>query len=352
MTITTKPSPVGDDVAKQVPPPPPPVNHLDGQPPPLQLPTFTPGCADNVSSLSAAEQVEQPSDPAVHDSAHDFADGNIETTGGVNNATEPEFPLAELMRLDEMINRPRWVVPVLHNCELEILLDASIALCKKGLDVKCEACQRFFKEGLTTSFIKILTDEAVSGWKTEIQKCIMSNSLKLIELCVLKLDQDWFPLLDLLTMVLNPMSRFHMFNASRQPEFVNVAQITDDELFARPVDVRMPRGWLVDLVNKFGLLGGFQILLSRFQKNLSVSLIAALVRPFGLCYEVLTINTVQKFFLPIIEIVSQFMENLNDDELKKESKTESKKRHVVGYYQCTQVPCIARSQTGREDKKS
>jgi len=36
------------------------------------------------------------------------------------------------------------------------------------LDVRCEACQRFFKEGLTTSFVKILTDEAVSGWKMEI----------------------------------------------------------------------------------------------------------------------------------------------------------------------------------------
>jgi len=36
------------------------------------------------------------------------------------------------------------------------------------LDVRCEACQRFFKEGLMTSFVKILTDEAVSGWKLEI----------------------------------------------------------------------------------------------------------------------------------------------------------------------------------------
>jgi len=32
--------------------------------------------------------------------------------------------------------------------------------------------------------------------------------MKLIELCVLKLDQDWFPLLDLLAVVLNPMSRY------------------------------------------------------------------------------------------------------------------------------------------------
>jgi len=38
------------------------------------------------------------------------------------------------------------------------------------------------------------------------------------------------------------------------------------------------QGWLVDMVNKFGMLGGFQKLLARFQRNLSVSLIAALIR--------------------------------------------------------------------------
>lgn len=45
---------------------------------------------------------------------------------------EPEFPVAELARLDEMINRPRWVVPVLAKGELEVLLEAAIALCKEG----------------------------------------------------------------------------------------------------------------------------------------------------------------------------------------------------------------------------
>ena len=37
-----------------------------------------------------------------------------------------------------------------------------------GMDVRSEPCQRFFRDGLTTSFTKILTDEAVSGWKFEI----------------------------------------------------------------------------------------------------------------------------------------------------------------------------------------
>ncbi|KFM62551.1 putative ubiquitin carboxyl-terminal hydrolase FAF-X, partial [Stegodyphus mimosarum] len=43
---------------------------------------------------------------------------------------EPDFPLADLARLDEMINRPRWVVPVLPKGELEVLLDAAINLSK------------------------------------------------------------------------------------------------------------------------------------------------------------------------------------------------------------------------------
>jgi len=37
-----------------------------------------------------------------------------------------------------------------------------------GLDTRSEHCQRFFREGLTVSFTKIMTDEAVSGWKYEI----------------------------------------------------------------------------------------------------------------------------------------------------------------------------------------
>ena len=78
------------------------------------------------------------------------------------------FPVEELQRLDEMINRPRWLVPVLPKQELEILLDASIELCKQGLDTKSEACQRFFRDGLMASFTKIFTDDAVTTWKNDI----------------------------------------------------------------------------------------------------------------------------------------------------------------------------------------
>jgi hypothetical protein len=81
---------------------------------------------------------------------------------------EPDFPIHELNKLDDMINKPRWVIPVLPKGELEILLEATIKLCKQGYDVRSEACQRFIRDGLTISFTKILTDEAVNGWKFEI----------------------------------------------------------------------------------------------------------------------------------------------------------------------------------------
>ncbi|KAG7261765.1 hypothetical protein CRUP_009517 [Coryphaenoides rupestris] len=57
---------------------------------------------------------------------------------------------------------------------------------------------------------------------------------------------------------------------------------------------------------------------------LNVQIIAALIKPFGQCYEFLTLHTVKKYFLPVIEMVPQFLENLTDEELKKEAKNEAK----------------------------
>ncbi|KAI2660738.1 putative ubiquitin carboxyl-terminal hydrolase FAF-X [Labeo rohita] len=303
MTATTRGSPVGgNDGQGQAP---------DGQsqPPLPQNQTSSPNSSNENSPVSPPDDQGQGDSPTPLEEE------------------EPAFPHTELAKLDDMINRPRWVVPVLPKGELEVLLEAAIDLCKKGLDVKCEACQRFFRDGLTISFTKILTDEAVSGWKFEIHRCIINNAHRLVELCVTKLSQDWFPLLELLAMATNPHCKFHIYNGTRPSETVPAGvQLAEDELFARPPDPRSPKGWLVDLINKFGTLNGFQILHDRFMSGqaLNVQIIAALIKPFGQCYEFLTLHTVKKYFLPIIEMVPQFLENLTDEELKKEAKNEAK----------------------------
>lgn len=78
------------------------------------------------------------------------------------------FPLEELQKLDEMLARPRWVVPVMPDSELETLLDAAISLCRSKLDTQSEPCQRFFRDGLNISFVRIFTDDAVTTWKYDI----------------------------------------------------------------------------------------------------------------------------------------------------------------------------------------
>lgn len=98
---------------------------------------------------------------------------------------EPPFPIGALEALDEQLNRLRWVVPVLGRSDLEQLLRAAIKLCQDGrqqfyevhifilrfigVDDKSEPCQRFFREGLTTSFTKVMLDDAVINWKEDIQ---------------------------------------------------------------------------------------------------------------------------------------------------------------------------------------
>ena len=238
------------------------------------------------------------------------------------------FPVQKLSKLEELISNPRWVIPVLPKAELEVLLDYSIQLAKLRLDTESEACLRFYRDGLLVSFTKIMTDEAVSNWRQDIHKCILKNCERLIELCVLKIFDDWFPTLELLAMVLNPANKFHVYNASRQSEekFDGPPGSPDFEPFAKSVDPRQPRGWLVDLINRFGFFGGFERLSERFKtnENLTVPLIHALVRPFGNCHELLTPKAVNLYLLPIVEAVPSYLESLNDEELKKETKTESK----------------------------
>ena len=65
--------------------------------------------------------------------------GESEAAVRVEGDSEPcgdavvDFPLDHLARLDEQLGRPKWVVPVRHNDDLERLLRASIRLCKEGL---------------------------------------------------------------------------------------------------------------------------------------------------------------------------------------------------------------------------
>ena len=166
-------------------------------------------------------------------------------------------------------------------------------------------------------------------FRFDIHKCILKNCERLVELVCTKIQDDWFPLLDLLALIFNPNNKFHVYNSSRACEtsstLASGGSSSEEEMFAAPIDSRLPKGWLVDMINAFGHHNGFKKVHDRIMsgENLTVPLIFALVRPFGMCFELLTLKTVEQYFLPIIEAVPNFLENLTDEELKKESMNDT-----------------------------
>ena len=95
------------------------------QPPPNQAP-------NSQNTAAQDQQGNQSNEQALEQEGNASSAGQIDPAELLQENGEPVFAHAELAKLDEMINRPRWVVPVLPKGELEILLDASVQLCRAG----------------------------------------------------------------------------------------------------------------------------------------------------------------------------------------------------------------------------
>lgn len=359
----------------------------------------------NETTGSTEQQQQQAS------SASDtIATANNETNELTTEELIASFSVPKLASLTLKISNPRWVVPVLPEQELECLLNSAIELTIAGVDHDCEPCVRFYREGLLLSFQKILTDEAVNSWKNNIHRCILMSCGKLMQLCALHMKRDNPYLLELLTMALDPENKFHSFNTTRQSEMYLGAPAagssgeelwgTNEAIYAvSPTEPKKPRGWLVDLINRFGQFGGFDNLLERFNSGITLlkksdgeipmqisssggtpssislsddssskmktstmsssgtnststsmvlddtnkitlPLTQALLRPFGQCAELLTLPTIEKYFMPIWEVVLELLDNLSDDELKREAKTEGRSDAINGIVKAAKALAI------------
>uniref|UniRef100_A0A1X7TIR8 UBP34/UBP24/USP9X/USP9Y-like ARM repeat region domain-containing protein n=1 Tax=Amphimedon queenslandica TaxID=400682 RepID=A0A1X7TIR8_AMPQE len=196
-------------------------------------------------------------------------------------------------------------------------------------DKEFEECQRFYREGLTTSFIRILTDDAVKTWKLDIQLDIYNNSRYLVELCVYKIEDDSTYLLDLLAIVFNPSCKWNVFNSSEDPTSCVPGEKWEELLYARPLPDahkhNMKVVCLVVLINRFGQLGRFDFLKKRICKGeLTVHILSFLLRPFGLCSSFLTKRVRNDYIIAIVDKSIEFINSLNDDLLKKEATTDSR----------------------------
>lgn len=90
------------------------------------------GGQTNQQQGGEGEQTDQAGTEEGASSSDPVADNRTAAGEGEGGEKEPEFPVDVLTSLDEQLNRPRWVVPVLPKSDLEQLLEASIKLAKAG----------------------------------------------------------------------------------------------------------------------------------------------------------------------------------------------------------------------------
>ncbi|XP_062306081.1 ubiquitin carboxyl-terminal hydrolase 24-like [Osmerus eperlanus] len=197
--------------------------------------------------------------PAYHDVV-DSERSNDEN--GNCSGSSMEFPTTNLYELESRVFTDHWSIPYKREESLGKCLVASTCLAKLGLADADENCKRFMDRCMHEAFKKLLTSSAVHKWGTEIHEGIYNMLMLLVELVAERVKQDPIPvgLMGVLTMAFNPDNEYHFKNRMKACQR-NWAEVFGEEnVFAiSPSNAyqKEPHGWLVDLVNRFGEMGGF-----------------------------------------------------------------------------------------------
>ncbi|XP_040571248.1 ubiquitin carboxyl-terminal hydrolase 9Y [Lepeophtheirus salmonis] len=229
------------------------------------------------------------------------------------------YPIERLHNLEKLINKPDSLIPVGPESDLAVLLEASISLVKKQLDLESPDCLRFYELALPKSFFKLMNLEIDSSGDdaTNIEKYVQEKCVTLMVLLVLKwrnpLDQEeeeTFASNDVLSLLLDPHCIFHTTNAKKQPQSRSI--FTNDGFRSN--------GTLLDFIEGFGSLGGFDVLYDRLYHpaKSGICLINAIIKPFGLCAEFLSQDILQRYFLPLLQQIPTYLESLCEEEMQEE----------------------------------
>ncbi|XP_061894928.1 ubiquitin carboxyl-terminal hydrolase 24 isoform X2 [Entelurus aequoreus] len=258
--------------------------------------------------------------PAYHDvvEGERSNDENGNCSGG-----SMEFPTTNLYELESRVFTDHWSIPYKREESLGKCLIASTCLARHGLADADENCKRFVDRCMPEAFKKLLTSSAVHKWSTEIHEGIYNMLMLLVELVAERVKQDPVPvnLMGVLTMAFNPDNEYHFKNRMKACQR-NWAEVFGDEanVFAvSPSNTyqKEPHGWLVDLVNQFGELGGFTAIQAKLNvEEIEIACISALVQPLGVCAEYLNSSLVQPMLDPVIHKMITYVQNLEEKDLK------------------------------------
>ncbi|KAG7514087.1 ubiquitin carboxyl-terminal hydrolase 24 isoform X3 [Solea senegalensis] len=258
--------------------------------------------------------------PAYHDvvESERSNDENGNCSGG-----SMEFPTTNLYELESRVFTDHWSIPYKREESLGKCLIASTCLARHSLADADENCKRFMERCMPEAFKKLLTSSAVHKWGTEIHEGIYNMLMLLVELVAERVKQDPVPvnLMGVLTMAFNPDNEYHFKNRMKASQR-NWAEVFGEEanMFAvSPSNTyqKEPHGWLVDLVNRFGELGGFTSIQTKLNaEEIEIACVSALVQPLGVCAEYLNSSLVQPMLDPVIHKMITYVQNLEEKDLK------------------------------------
>ncbi|KAJ3599696.1 hypothetical protein NHX12_033652, partial [Muraenolepis orangiensis] len=258
--------------------------------------------------------------PAYHDvvDSERSNDENGNCSGG-----SMEFPTTNLYELESRVFTDHWSIPYKREESLGKCLVAATCLARHGLADADENCKRFMERCMHEAFKKLLTSSAVHKWGTEIHEGIYNMLMLLVELVAERVKQDPIPvnLMGVLTMAFNPDNEYHFKNRMKACQR-NWAEVFGEEanMFAvSPSNSyqKEPHGWLVDLVNRFGEMGGFTAIQAKLNtEEIEIACVSALVQPLGVCAEYLNSGLVQPMLDPVIHKMITYVQNLEEKDLK------------------------------------
>uniref|UniRef100_H3APV7 Ubiquitin carboxyl-terminal hydrolase 24 n=1 Tax=Latimeria chalumnae TaxID=7897 RepID=H3APV7_LATCH len=211
-----------------------------------------------------------------------------------------EFPTTNLYELESRVFTDHWSIPYKREESLGKCLIASTCLAKLGLADADENCKRFMDRCMSEAFKKLLTSGAVHKWGTEIHEGIYNMLMLLVDLVAERVKQDPIPinLMGVLAMAFNPDHEYHIKNRMKtcQRNWSEVFGEGNMYAISPPSNYQKePHGWLIDLVNRFGEMGGFAAIQAKLNsEGIELAGVSALVQPLGVCAEYLNSTIVQR----------------------------------------------------------
>nr|XP_023674608.1 ubiquitin carboxyl-terminal hydrolase 24 isoform X1 [Paramormyrops kingsleyae] len=255
---------------------------------------------------------------------HDVVEGEQRSNDENGNCSDGnmEFPTTNLYELEGRVFTDHWSIPYKREESLGKCLIASTCLARLGLADADENCKRFMDRCMPEAFKKLLTSSAVHKWGTEIHEGIYNMLMLLVDLVAERVRQEPVPvgLMSVLTMAFNPDNEYHFKNRMKSCQRNWLEVFGEDNMFAvSPTSSyqKEPHGWLVDLVNRFGEMGGFTAIQGRLNaEEIEIGDVSALVQPLGVCAEYLNSSLVQPMLDPVIHKMITYVQNLEEKDLK------------------------------------